>query len=97
MTPRLPKRWLLRLSRAAIPLYHVHRIPLLGRVTRVALPVSLEPDPEWRWLDTFDWYSPRFQWKHGAREVEGWFREAGLTDVRRGPFETSVSGVRAAR
>jgi SAM-dependent methyltransferase len=94
VTPRLPKRWLLRLSRAVSPLYHVHRIPLLGRLTRVALPVSLELDPEWRWLDTFDWYSPRYQWKHGAPEVEAWFREAGLGQIRRGPVPTSVSGVR---
>lgn len=97
VTPRLPKPWLLRLSRVAVPLYHVHRMPLLGRLTRGALPISLDPDPEWRWLDTFDWYSPRYQWKHGAAEVEAWFREAGLTMIQRGSFPTSVSGVRAPR
>jgi SAM-dependent methyltransferase len=94
ITPSLPKPWLLRLSRAAIPLYHVHRLPVVGRLSRLALPVSLEPDPEWRWLDTFDWYSPRYQWTHGAEEVENWFREAGLTALRRGSLATSVSGQR---
>lgn len=97
VTPRLPKRWLLGMSRIAVPLYHVHRLPLVGRLARAVLPVSLEPDPEWRWLDTFDWYSPRYQWKHGDTEVEAWFRAAGLTGIRHGTFPTSVSGTRPAR
>jgi 2-polyprenyl-3-methyl-5-hydroxy-6-metoxy-1,4-benzoquinol methylase/uncharacterized protein YbaR (Trm112 family) len=94
VTPRLPKSWLLAAARVAIPLYHAHRLPVVGRLTSVALPTSLHPDPEWRWLDTFDWYTPRFQWKHTYAEVEAWFREAGLIAVRRGPFSVSVRGVR---
>jgi SAM-dependent methyltransferase len=92
VTPRLPKAWLLRASRVAIPLYHVHRLPVIGLATSMLLPTSPEPDPQWRWLDTFDWYSPRYQWKHSFAEVEGWFREAGLTDVRRAGARTAVSG-----
>ena len=36
--------------------------------------------PRWRWrvLDTFDWYAPRYQWRHRYPEVAAWFREAGL-------------------
>ncbi len=94
ITPSLPKAWLLRASRIAIPLYHLHRLPLIGIVTSVILPTGMEPDPEWRWLDTFDWYSPRYQWKHAYEEVEGWFREAALTEVRRGAFPVAVRGVR---
>jgi SAM-dependent methyltransferase len=94
LTPRLPKRWLLQASRIAIPLYYIHRIPKLGMATAMVLPTSVDPDPEWRWLDTFDWYSPRYQWKHTYREVEGWFRQAGLVELRRGKFPVSVSGVR---
>jgi SAM-dependent methyltransferase len=94
VTPSLPKRWLLGLSRAAVPLYHVHRLPIIGRLTQWALPSSLAPEPEWRWLDTFDWYSPRYQWKHTDEEVEGWFREAGLTDIWRGRIPVSVRGTR---
>jgi SAM-dependent methyltransferase len=94
LTPALPKPWLLRASRIAIPLYHVHRIPLVGRATSVLLPTSKDPDREVRWLDTFDWYSPRYQWKHSYPAVEGWFRDAGLTDIRRGAFPVSVRGVR---
>lgn len=96
-TPRLSKGVLLKASRVAVPLYHLHRLPLIGKATTALLPTSMNPDPEWRWLDTFDWYSPRYQWKHSYPEVEGWFREAGLTDIVREPFPVSVRGVRAAQ
>jgi len=97
LTPHLPKRWLLSLSRVAVPLYRVHQHPRMGPWTSWLVPTSLNPDPVWRWLDTFDWYSPRYQWKHTYDEVEAWFREAGLVDVRRLPFPVSVGGVRPAR
>jgi ubiquinone/menaquinone biosynthesis C-methylase UbiE len=97
VTPRLSKPMLLKASKVAIPLYHVHRLPLVGRITTALLPTSLNPDPEWRWLDTFDWYSPRYQWKHTYEEVEGWFREAGLVNISREPFPVSVRGVRGPR
>lgn len=95
LTSRMPKPTLLRLCRIAVPLYHVHRIPLLGRITQLLLPTSMERQPDWRWLDTFDWYSPRYQWKHSFEEVEGWFHEAGLTDVRPLSVPVSASGTRA--
>jgi ubiquinone/menaquinone biosynthesis C-methylase UbiE len=94
-TPRLSKEFLLKASKVAIPLYHVHKIPLLGLATGVLLPTSINPDPEWRWLDTFDWYSPTYQWKHTNEEVEGWFRDAGLGEIVRGPVPVSVRGMRA--
>ena len=94
VTPHLPKQLLLRLARVAVPLYRVHQIRRLGALSAVLLPTSIDPDPEWRWLDTFDWYSPRYQWKHTYPEVEGWFQEAGLVDVARGPFPVSVRGRR---
>jgi SAM-dependent methyltransferase len=97
VTPRMPKPMLLKACRVAIPLYHVHRVPLLGMVTAALLPTSLNPDPEWRWLDTFDWYSPTYQWKHTYDEVEAWFREAGLSDITRARFPVSVRGFLAAQ
>jgi SAM-dependent methyltransferase len=96
VTPALPKRWLLHACKLAIPLYHLHRTRYLGRVTQVLLPTGMDADPEWRWLNTFDWYSPKYQWKHRYEEVESWFRAAGLADVQRGPFPVSVSGRRPA-
>jgi ubiquinone/menaquinone biosynthesis C-methylase UbiE len=95
VTPHLPKPVLMKASKVAIPLYHLHRLPVVGRFTSAVLPTSLNPDPEWRWLDTFDWYSPRYQWKHSYKEVEGWFREAGLTEITRESFPVSVRGVRS--
>ena len=94
VTPSLPKTWLLQASKIAIPLYYVHQTPIIGRVTSVLLPTTMDPDPEWRWLCTFDWYSPRYQWKHTYDEVEGWFREAGLTAITRLPFPVSMNGRR---
>lgn len=96
LTPRLPKKTLLSASRLAIPLYHLHQVPIIGLGSQLLLPTSLNSDPEWRWLDTFDWYSPRFQWKHTFGEVEGWFREAGLTEVARSSFPVAVRGVRGS-
>jgi ubiquinone/menaquinone biosynthesis C-methylase UbiE len=94
LTPRMPKTMLMNASRVAIPLYRVHRLPVVGRLTTVLFPTSMDPDPEWRWLDTFDWYAPRYQWKHSYAEVESWFREAGLTDLTRQAFPVSVRGRR---
>ena len=68
-------------STAAIPLYYLHRLPWIGRVTGVLLPTAVHPHWRWRWLDTFDWYTPRYQWKHRYPEVLRWFREAGFTDI----------------
>jgi SAM-dependent methyltransferase len=97
VTPRLPKPLLLQLTRAAIPLYYLHRIPVVGRLTRAALPISMEGDREWRWLDTFDWYSPTYQWKHTPEEVGAWFDEAGLQNVRRLSIPVSFNGVRPSK
>jgi SAM-dependent methyltransferase len=94
-TPHLPKPLLLKASRIAVPLYHIHRLRGVGMFTAMLLPTSINPDPEWRWLDTFDWYSPRYQWKHTYEDVEGWFREAGLIDIVREPIPVSVRGMRA--
>jgi hypothetical protein len=58
VTTRLPLRVVWTLSAAAVPLYYVHRLPVVGKAFRLALPISMEPHWRWRWLDTFDWYTP---------------------------------------
>jgi len=88
---------MLQAAKLAIPLYYVHRFPMVGRISSVLLPTSLEANPTWRWLDTFDWYTPRYQWKHSDDEVVGWFKEAGLSNIRVGEFPVSVSGQKPAR
>lgn len=48
-------------------------------------------------LDTFDGYSPRYHGLHSPEEVEGWFREAGLVDIRRpSDWHTCVRGAMPA-
>ena len=93
LTRRMDEERLLSLCRAAGPLGALYRTRF-GRYLWPLLPVSLHPDPEWRVLDTFDWYAPKYQWKHDWQEVEGWFRDAGLTDIHRHEVAVSVSGRR---
>lgn len=96
LTSRLPKPLLLSLCRVAVPLYHLHTIKGLGLLTSAALPTSMDPDPAWRVLDTFDWYSPRFQWKHSVDEVRGWFTAAGFDDLATSALPVGVSGRKLA-
>lgn len=81
ITPMLDHKLLLKLSRAAIPLYSIHTQPGIGFVTRKILPTSMHADPEWRVLDTFDDYSPRYRWRHTYDEVLSWFAQAKLTEI----------------
>jgi SAM-dependent methyltransferase len=82
VTPRLPKRLLHGLTYVAVPLYYVHKIPIVGPLISFLTPISHHPKARWRVLDTFDWYSPKYQWKHSYEEVFPWFEEQGLTDIR---------------
>jgi SAM-dependent methyltransferase len=82
VTPRLPKRLLHGLTYVAVPLYYVHKIPVVGPALSFLTPISHHPKARWRVLDTFDWYSPKYQWKHSYEEVFPWFEQHGLTDIR---------------
>lgn len=93
-TPGLSHRILMQLSRAAVPLYVAHTKPILGFFTRKLLPTSMHPDPEWRVLDTFDDYSPRYRWRHTYDEVLSWFVQARLIEIE--ALEARVA-VRARR
>jgi len=100
VTRRMPPKLLHRLCWGVIPLYGVHRslkrIPLVGRPASGALgymiPMAHNPDPKWRVLDTFDWYSPWYQSKHTYEEVFRWFEESGLEDLRVVLQPISVTG-----
>ena len=101
VTTRLPERLLYRAAHVANPLYQLRRrlerrSSVLSKLVGVALPVSMHSDPVWRVLDTFDWYSPRYQHKHSPIEVTSWFHAHGLDDIRVLPFVTAVSGRRPA-
>ena len=82
ITTKLPIKLLYYLSSISIPLYYVHKIPFFGRAVQFLLPTANWPDRRWRWLDTFDWYSPRYQWKHTWPEVFRWYEDEGFTDIK---------------
>ena len=90
-TCRMPWSLVLALSRLLIKTYTLQS---MSRYIALILPISMLPDPERRLLDTFDWYSPRFQFKYRTPEVIAWFRRVGLEDLRVLSFPVSVSGVR---
>jgi SAM-dependent methyltransferase len=91
VTTRLPLRVMWALAAVAVPLYYVHRAPLVGPWCRLALPISMEPHWRWRWLDTFDWYTPTYQWKLLYPEVFRWFTDNGfeVTAMAEGPIRVS--------
>ena len=94
VTVKMPKQFLHGLCYLAIPWYHVCRLPIVGRLLRTLLPISQHPNPKWRVLDTFDWYSPRHQSFHTFPEVYRWFLSEGLLDIRLLDFPVAVAGTR---
>jgi SAM-dependent methyltransferase len=96
VTTRLPKRLLYAMSHIAVPWYHLSRLPAVGPRLAMVLPIRNHPNPAWRVLDTFDWYSPRYQWKHSDSEVREWFESQGLVELKQLPFPTSIQGKRPA-
>lgn len=90
-------RMLLRpLPARAIYVWSWLLVTLLSRFSRLrVLPLSTHPDRTWRILDTFDWYSPRYQDKDcSPARVINWCREGGVRDVHVLPFPTSIRGRR---
>ncbi len=93
-TPHLPLRLVYLLSALAVPLYPVWRLPPFKFILQPLFPIAHHPMALWRWLDTFDYYTPRYQWKHWYREVWKWFREAGYVDIEPLGEDVSVRGRR---
>lgn len=94
VTVRMPPRLLHALCHVALPWYYACRLPLVGGLLFTLLPVSVHPNPEWRVLDTYDWYSPRYQSLHTFPEVYRWFRSEGFMDIALHDFPIAVSGTR---
>ena len=102
-TVRMPMDLLHYLCYLAVPIGWVQsliypRPPWVRAIFSPFLLPPVSPHPDWRGrlLDTFDWYSPRYQWKHTVPEVAGWFRELGLTDIDTEGVEVTVRGRRPA-
>jgi len=104
VTRRMSPRLLHKLCYGVIPLYGIHqvlrKIPLVGRpasgVLAYMIPMAFNPDPKWRVLDTFDWYSPWYQSKHTYEEVFRWFEDCGLADLHVALQPISVTGRKPA-
>ena len=94
VTVRMPRRLLYLLCHLAVPWYYVCRLPLIGPLLRTLLPIRLHPNPDWRVLDTFDWYSPMYQSLHTFPEVYRWFTSERFTDIHLLEFPVALSGRR---
>lgn len=72
--------------------YKAYQIPLLGKAIHASMPpISREPNPEERVLDTFDWYSPTYQHRHSWEEAEGWLKKLGFKEIQRHDVAVGVS------
>ena len=74
--------WANKALHLAVPGIVYHAIPTANDHPRVSEHV----------LDTFDWYSPKYQSKHTYPEVFSWFEEAGLERIRVLPHPVGMSG-----
>lgn len=92
ITTRLPVQIVYFLSWVSVPLYHVYKIPLLGALLYFIFPISMHHKSKARWLDTLDWYAPKYQWKHTYEEVVKWFRVSGFQDILTLPFPVCIRG-----
>ena len=92
VSTRIPKKVLYALSMLSVPLYYVYRIPVLGHLLKRLVPISMRKKMTWRILDTFDWYSPKYQWKHRYPEVFKWFQDNNLHVTYLGEPPVGMSG-----
>ena len=101
ITHRIPVRKLHAFLRVAVPcLYWLGRglraIPLAGppmaALLQYVFPVNQNPNPEIRVLDTFDWYSPKYQSKHTYEQVVRWFESCGLESLTVAEISIGVNG-----
>ncbi len=101
LTTRMSPRSLHSVLRVAVPVINtvdsgIRAVPLIGRpmsgLVRHVFPVNRNPKKGWRLLDTFDWYSPKYQSKHTYEQVFRWFEDCGLEDLRVGQKSISVRG-----
>jgi SAM-dependent methyltransferase len=100
-THRMSTRSLHAILRIAVPFFYwtdrtLRRVPIIGRplagVIHHVFPVNRNPNPEIRILDTFDWYSPKYQSKHTYEQVFRWFESCGLESLSVSDLSIGVRG-----
>ncbi len=95
VTTRIPHFMLYPLCWICVPVLHaVAKVPVLRKITERIPTSGMKRGLTWAVLDTFDLWSPRFQWKHSESEVRDWFHEACLEDVSALTFPVSMRGRR---
>jgi SAM-dependent methyltransferase len=101
VTSRVPPRALHAFFQVAVPFFYwldrgLRIVPLVGKpvagVIHLVFPVNRHPDAEMRVLDTFDWYSPKYQSKHTYEQIFRWFESCGLQDLNIGNLPIGVRG-----
>jgi len=104
VTHRLPAKTLHGILRVVVPAVNtvdstLRVVPVIGRplsgFIRYVFPVNRNPNRQWRVLDTFDWYSPKYQSKHTYEEVFRWFESCGMQDLHVLEVPISVQGRKA--
>jgi SAM-dependent methyltransferase/uncharacterized protein YbaR (Trm112 family) len=89
ITTRLPHKLLHYLCYIAIPLGWFQMQIRKNIYTKIFLwpflliVVNNHKKKHIRLLDTFDWYSPKYQWKHTYDEVFGWFSEEKFEGIEK--------------
>lgn len=94
VTVRLPLRLLYYLCFISVPTYYLYRLPLIGHFLKAFFVISMRPEWRIRWLDTFDWYSPKYQSKHTHAEVFKWFDEMGFKDIKIFDYGVTMQGTK---
>ena len=101
VTTRISPRTLHAILAVTVPVINtldsgIRAIPFIGHpisgVVRHLLPVNRNKQPSWRVLDTFDWYSPKYQSKHTYEQVFRWFEDCGMEHLHVGEVPISVRG-----
>jgi len=105
-THKMKPKTLHGILKVAVPFFYnlqqgLKRVPLVGRpaagLVHHVFPVNRQKDPEARMLDTFDWYSPKYQSKHTYEQVFKWYEAMGMEDMRVGEISIAVRGRKPAK
>jgi len=94
LTKRLPKPLLLALCAYSVPWHYVVRLPIVGGALKHLLLHLDYPDWRWRYLDTFDYFSPWYQFYLDPYHVVQWYKRAGFTDIELTAWAGSFIGRR---
>jgi 2-polyprenyl-3-methyl-5-hydroxy-6-metoxy-1,4-benzoquinol methylase len=100
-TSEMKPQTLHSILKVAVPVFYnteqvLRKVPLVGPpaagLMHHVFPVNRKKNPELRMLDTFDWYSPKYQSKHTYEEVFRWYEAMGMEDMRVGEISIAVRG-----